>query len=90
MSYETEAEFRLMEHSVEMGLTSRITLEQLITSHRNLRKDNVVFHKQLREDIVEARQEAYTKAYKDKTEQGFIAVDDLRNMTIGELLNLIG
>jgi len=89
MAYKEEAEFRLRDYSMEIGLWEPITLQELIESHRSLRKNNITFTQHLREAIVEAREEAYKQAYKDKVENGFISIDDLRSMTVSELCALV-
>lgn len=88
MTYETD--LLLHDYSKELGLYEPLTLEELIVSHRSLRSNNITFTQHLNETLKEAREEAYNRLYKDKTKLGFIAIDDLRVMTIAQLCELIG
>lgn len=79
---------RLAEYSKDIGI-SGITLDELISSHKDLRARNSRSHKELIEEIKQAREHAAAQTAKDLTERGWLSVERLKQMTFGEISEMI-
>lgn len=79
---------RLAEYSKEIGI-SGITLDELINSHKDLRARNSRSHKELAEEIKQAREHAAAQTAKDLTERGWLSIERLKEMTLGEISEMI-
>lgn len=70
-------------YSQELGVALSISL--LISSHRHLRKENMKSQEQMNAELQLARESAFTTAH-DAT---WIKLENLRNMTMGEITQLL-
>lgn len=80
----------LKEYSKELGLFSDLTLEELIGSHKHLRELNKNNLQNWREELVSGFEMGKAQGYTVITEQEYIKVSTLREMTIAELANFLG
>ncbi len=74
----------LEEYGKELGLKG-ISLEELIRSHRALRNMSKVFNDERRNAINKAYEDAYNKALNNM----WVKLDDLRKMSVQEMLELL-
>ncbi|MBP4081358.1 hypothetical protein [Aeromonas sp. MrichA-1] len=84
----TEAQKKLAEYANEIGI-SNISLDELIASHRELRARNKRSHEEVVEEINKARKCAAEQTARDLTERGFVSVERLKQMTFGEISEMI-
>ena len=77
----------LREYAEEIGAT--ISLETLIKSHRHLRKLNLENGDQLAADRALAYREALLWAKATAVENNWISLEDLKKMTMSELVDKI-
>lgn len=67
----------------------RTELKDLIDSHRELRIQNMKNHKQLNDELQKAREFGYKQGYEMVTKGEYIKVEDLKKMTVQEILDFI-
>ncbi|PTH79094.1 hypothetical protein [Aeromonas veronii] len=84
----TEAQKKLAEYAKEIGING-ISLEELIRSHRELRARNGRSHEEIAEEMNKARKCAAEQTARDLTERGFVSIDRLKQMTFGEISEMI-
>lgn len=77
----TSMQFLLDRYAQELGVS--LTMDILINSHRTLRNELKKPRKEWREELERAKQLAYSTAI----ENTWIKIDDLRKMTVEELVN---
>ena len=77
----TSMQFLLDRYAQELGVS--LTMDILINYHRTLRNELKKPRKEGREELERAKQLAYSTAI----ENTWIKIDDLRKMTVEELVN---
>ncbi len=81
---------KLNAYSKELGLIEPWTIDDLINSHRDLRKDAIDHYKKSNESYYKA-QEDYKKRYEELyRKQEYLKVEELKQMTLLEIVELIG
>jgi len=83
-----EMQKKLAGYAKEMGM-GNITLDELISSHKDLRARNSRSHKELIEEIKQAREHAAAQTAKDLTERGWLSIERLKEMTLCEISEMI-
>lgn len=82
-------EEQLIEYSESLGLFQRMTVSDLIRSHKTLRSMNVDVAEERRRLVQEAAERAYQDAYHYAINNKYIKVSDLAAMTLGELCDML-
>lgn len=78
----------LLEYAKEINV-ERLTLEDLIKSHRRLRDMNKENHEVWRQELILAVDRAEKNAKSTALEYGWFSRERLKTMTLGELANLL-
>lgn len=77
------------EYSKEIGLHRAMTVDELVESHRRLRAVSAQKHEEWLEEIAKGREIGRLQGLEQVTQGEFIAVEDLRNMTMLEISNIL-
>lgn len=79
----------LEQYSKQLGLSEPMTLAQLIESHQHLRDECIRMRKESDAAWSDARHRGYLAGVAHNTSQ-HIRIEQLRTMTLDEILELIG
>ncbi|WP_146039537.1 MULTISPECIES: hypothetical protein [unclassified Variovorax] len=80
---------QLRRYGEETGLTSALSLQQLIDSHRCLRAAALQSNEERRQEIVDARSRAVESARQEVLHGEFVSMERLGTMTVGEIGRLL-
>ncbi|MBP4081357.1 hypothetical protein [Aeromonas sp. MrichA-1] len=83
-----EMQKKLAGYAKEMGL-GNISLDELISSHRELRARNIQSLAGLTEEIKQARQQSAELTAKELAAKGWLSIESLKEMTFGEIVEMI-
>lgn len=86
---DTQMQREIDAYAKEMGISTGMSLTQLIDSHRNLRDQAAKSNKEVLAEMEKARQHATDMTVKELKEQGWFSVERLRAMTLAELSGFV-
>ena len=78
----------IIEYSKEIGLDYTMTVEELISSHRELRNKNVSNHREWLRELEKARERGREEGFLYVTEKSYVSLDRLKSMKLGELIEI--
>lgn len=86
-----EMQKKLAGYAKEMGM-GNISLDELISSHKQLRARNIQNLQNIAEinaEMKQARQQSAEQAAKELADKGWLSIESLKEMTFGEIAEMI-
>lgn len=87
-----EMQKKLAGYAKEMGM-GNISLDELIRSHKQLRARNIQNLQNIAEinaEMKQAHQQSAEQAAKELAGKGWLSIEQLKEMTLGEIAEMIG